>query len=582
MFHLHFSNTNLYLWGYSLNEQGMNSDISFDPFHKYRRKLGHFLVPLLILMCFGVAVLVYVTGGIKFVFSHSMYLPILLGGLSLGFRGGAFFAVLGGLLLGPFMPIDTISGEMQTSVNWLYRTGFFSVVGIVSGIASDSVRSYFKHLEWLSLHDISTTLPNRKALLETITSFKDFRHGSFYLYLFSFENSEELQSSFGRSSLEEASKQFVQRFQKILPVSAGIFRSDPNQLAIVIHVNEENKTTPNESAMLDKLLELCQLPFTFNGISIHVDVRVGYDFFDCTKKRLIENPEFYLLNAESALLVAREKGLSSMAYTEEINENKKHNIKTLGELKQGIERKELFLYYQPKISIATGKLLGVESLLRWNHPTMGFVPPSNFIPRAEQSSLIDLITDFVLEESISQAKKWHEQGIKISVAVNISTRNLLQPNFVSKVLDLINHYQLAPHYLELELTESSLMLDMTKAIDQLKRLSENDITISIDDFGTGYSSLQYLHLLPISFIKIDQSFILKLPQDISATHIVEATITLAQRQGIQTIAEGVENQEIFTFLKNANCDYAQGYWISRPLPSADIPLWYADHQIFVP
>ncbi len=240
----------------------------------------------------------------------------------------------------------------------------------------------------------------------------------------------------------------------------------------------------------------------------------------------------------------------------------------------------MFLHYQPKVSVDTGRLLGVESLIRWNHPTKGFMPPADFIPRAEQSSLIDLITDFVLEKSISQAKEWHEQGIQISMAVNISTRNLLQPDFVDKVLNLVNRYDLEPHYLELELTESSLLVDMTEAIIKLKRLSDSGISISIDDFGTGYSSLQYLHLLPVSYIKIDQSFALKIPQDTNATSIVDATIMLAQKQGLRTIAEGVESREIFSYLKSIRCDYAQGFWISKPLPAADIPLWYANNPAF--
>jgi EAL domain-containing protein (putative c-di-GMP-specific phosphodiesterase class I)/GGDEF domain-containing protein len=540
--------------------------------------MGRGLFPLFVLLGISVAVLVYFTGGVKSAYSHLMYLPILLSGFRFGLKGGLFSALFGGLLLGPFMPIDTVTGEMQSLMNWIFRTIFFTLVGALCGIVSDGVKSYINRLKWISLHDVSSRLPNRKALLKAINTYKVFyRKGFASLYLFSFENSDELRSAFGVQAIEESIKQFAHRFQEVLPATVHIFRAGFNEIAFIL----PPEITPEaEVISLSELIMLSRSPFILNNFSIHVDMRVGFCHFECGKDDTAVDPEIYLSNAESALIAAREKDLSSSAYTESLDEKKRHNVQILGDLKNGLERRELFLHYQPKISVDTGRLLGVESLLRWNHPTMGFMPPAHFIPRAEQSSLIDLITDFVLEESISQAKEWHEQGIQISMAANISARNLLQPDFVDKVLNLVNRYKLEPHYLELELTESSLLADMSESITKLKKLSENGITISIDDFGTGYSSLQYLHLLPVSFIKIDQSFALRIPQDSNATSIVDATITLAQKQGLRTIAEGVESQEIFSYLKSIRCDYAQGFWISKPLPAAEIPLWYANHPNF--
>jgi EAL domain-containing protein (putative c-di-GMP-specific phosphodiesterase class I) len=188
--------------------------------------------------------------------------------------------------------------------------------------------------------------------------------------------------------------------------------------------------------------------------------------------------------------------------------------------------------------------------------------------------LIDLITEFALEESISQLAQWQKKGIHVTIAVNISTHNLLQPNFTDFIVRLLSQHGISGEFLELEITEGALMMDVERTIDVLRRLSDHKIIISIDDFGTGYSSLKYLHQLPISLIKIDQSFVQRLPSDKGAAYILEAAVMLAHNMGIKATAEGVENKEVYDFLYDLGCDMAQGYMISRPMAAKDFETWY--------
>ena len=214
--------------------------------------------------------------------------------------------------------------------------------------------------------------------------------------------------------------------------------------------------------------------------------------------------------------------------------------------------------------------------MRWNHPVWGNIPPEEFILRTEHSTLIQLITEFALDQAMGQIVQWRQYDINVPVAVNISSRNLLQPGFTGSILRLLDRYGLSGELLELEVTEGALMVDMERSIDELVKLTGLQIIISIDDFGTGYSSLQYLHKLPISLVKIDQSFIRRLPTDKGAISILEAAVMLSHKMGIKAIAEGVENKEVYDFLRNIGCDLAQGFLISRPLSAANFAKWYIE------
>lgn len=530
------------------------------------------MLPSLFLLVVAVVLLVYATGGVRYAYVHAMYMPILLASFVFGVRGGLLVGLLCGLAIGPFTPISTTTGEMQDTLNWLYRTAFFMLVGLTSGLFSDCVRSYLRHLKWIMRHDIATQLPNRVALLDALATLQkeDQATSPHLLIVLRLENAMELKSAFGFEIIEELMRQSAQRYEEVLHGQARAYRIDTEQIGILIR-NSKDQTIP---ALLGTLISSTHQPFKFNDIPVHIDARLGYVTFDA----LVHAPGVYLQQAEAALVVAHESDQDSTLYSPQITSLAKDNLSILGCLMDSMDAGQLSMHYQPKICMRTGTVKSVEALMRWQHPERGNIPPGIFIPRAEQSTLINVITEFALKQAMQQIVVWRSEGIEIPIAVNISPRNLLQPGFVEMILDLLQEYGVDGSLLELEVTEGALMTDMARTIIELHRLAEAKITISIDDFGTGYSSLQYLHKLPISLIKIDQSFVRRLPDDKGALHIVEAAVTLTHNMGMQTIAEGVETAEIYQVLGELGCDIAQGFVISHPLPAAAFTAWHRSHS----
>jgi len=250
----------------------------------------------------------------------------------------------------------------------------------------------------------------------------------------------------------------------------------------------------------------------------------------------------------------------------------------LGELERAIVDCEVGVHYQPKVDLASGIVVGFESLARWNHPRSGTIMPDDFVALAEQTELMAPFTARVLSESLTQCAAWQRQGLSLSVAVNVSARNLQDRDFPFVVADLLSASGVDAQFLELELTENALLVDRERAVAVLKTLRSTGIKIAIDDFGTGYSSLSNLRDLPIDHLKIDRSFVTKMLTNPVDASIVTSTIELAKKLGIVSIAEGVESEAVFTQLEQLGCDRAQGYWIARPATGAEMTDWLPRSQ----
>lgn len=542
----------------------------FEWFNRHKQIINISAAPLLVLMVIAVGTFVYATGGIKYVYSHSMYVPIVLSGMIYGVHGGIIVAILGGLVLGPYMPIDIMTGEMQLTLNWLYRAGFFMLIGTLSGIASDTVKAYLAHLHWMSRHDTATKLPNRLALMDDLTTIKHRPDVDTNLLLvLSLASTTELKAAFGHDVIENIVRQAAQRFSHVLSSQGQVYRADTEEVSALI----ATKQSADIESLLHNLNYSARNPYLFEGIPLHIDSRMGYVQF----KTVDGEPSIYLQQAESALNVAHHSLLDWVEYQPSLKLVSKDNMSLLGELMQAIEKQQLSLHYQPKLDLASGRVKGVEALLRWQHPTRGAIPPGTFIPCAEQSTLIQLVTKFALTQAILTIQHFQAVSLSLPVAVNITAADLCQPGFADSVLEMLASYDVSGELLELEVTEGALIRDMNHTIRELSRLAEAGIKISVDDFGTGYSSLQYLHKLPISHLKIDQSFVQRLPQDKEALHIIEAAVSLAHKLDLQTIAEGVESREVLALLAETGCDIAQGYCISRPLPANDFLSWHDRH-----
>ena len=255
------------------------------------------------------------------------------------------------------------------------------------------------------------------------------------------------------------------------------------------------------------------------------------------------------------------------------NSNNPRRLTLTNDLRSAIAAGQLTLHYQPKARLHDGHIFGVEALVRWRHPELGLVPPDEFIPIAERTGLITELTAYVLETALHQVRDWHQSGLDWSVAVNLSMRNLIDTGLTTSIANLLASTGVRPDRVTLEITETSVMSDATRSIKVLGDLAALGVSISIDDFGTGYSSLSYLQRLPVDEIKIDKSFVMAMTTDDSARAIVRSILDLAGHLGLSVVAEGVEHREIWDLLRSLGCDVAQGYFLARPMPAADVAHW---------
>jgi EAL domain-containing protein (putative c-di-GMP-specific phosphodiesterase class I)/GGDEF domain-containing protein len=505
-----------------------------------------------------------------------MYLPILLAGAIYGLRGGLVVAIIGGLALGPYMPIDSVTGEMQETLNWIYRTGFFALAGVLSGMASDSVRVHVQQLEWDSLHDPKSGLRNRAALFADLQRMDPFSHPRkpFLLAVVSIDNIADLRTAFGVDVVDSIVGQMALNIRSRFKDGAEIYRSSIERISVLATPG----VAEDANQFLMDLEKLLQAPLQFGQVPVHADASIGYVRGPLPNDTL-EDFDTLILEAEAAALAAHRGAQHSVHYDVGFMSTVKENMSLLSDLRLAMEGGGLSLRYQPKVATRSGRLCGVEALIRWWHPQRGWVSPNVFIPCTEQSTLIQAIVEFTLRRSLEQARRWREQGDSISIAVNVSPKNLVHRGFVDKVFSLLDFYGVDGELLELEITEGALMMDMERVVTELNRLAQRRVRISIDDFGTGYSSLQYLHRLPISHIKIDQSFVRRALTEESASHIVEAAVTLAHRMGMTTVAEGVEDQATYAALDGMGCDIIQGFLVSHPLTENEFAHWLDRHKL---
>ena len=532
-----------------------------------------YLAPLIAAMVIGVFLFVHATGGIRFVYSHSMYLPIAVAAIVYGVRGGVLVAIVGGVLLGPFTPIDTVTGEAQGTVNWLYRIGFFTLVAVLVGGASDAAVFYLGRVRWNANHDRGTGLPNATALanrLEQPTIGVRRAHRPRFLVVALIDNLAEIEAGYGAAIAREVVRKVAEAMRDESPGDEPAYRIGDERLAVVATAAElgPDSEPGAGAAFARRVRETSKGPFHVDDLRVHADLYFGLAEGDGGG----DAPDRWIHRASTAAGTARDRRLrrAELAGTDE-DERATDNLRLLGELEQALRSEQVRMHYQLKVEPATGQALGVEALMRWKHPTRGDIPPGAFIPHAENSTLIDEVTYHAIDRSLRQLAAWDAAGLpRLGMAVNISTRNLADPCFVDKVVQLLERHGVAGERLELEITESSFLEDMDGSIDELNRLTSASILLSVDDFGTGYSSLRYLERMPVSTLKVDQAFVRALPHDPGPRKIVDAAIGLAHSMDLHVVAEGVETRDAFEFLRDAGCDVAQGYFVARPAPAAEV------------
>jgi len=284
-------------------------------------------------------------------------------------------------------------------------------------------------------------------------------------------------------------------------------------------------------------------------------------------------------HADIAMYVAKTEHLGVFVYDPDTDGNSAGKLALVWDLRRAIDRGELVLYYQPQVNVTSGDLVKAEALVRWQHPEQGLIFPDAFIPLAERTGLISSLTQYVIDAALAQARVWLDAGRPLPIAVNLSARNLHEERFADQVAELLAKHGVPPHLLELEVTESAIIIDPDRALAMMKKLSALGLRISLDDFGAGYTSLSQLTSMPISEIKIDRSFVMKMAEDPNSALIVSSVVELGHNLGMTLVAEGVEDEDAFGALVGLGCDVAQGYHLSRPVPAAEFDAWSAGRHI---
>jgi diguanylate cyclase (GGDEF)-like protein/PAS domain S-box-containing protein len=425
-----------------------------------------------------------------------------------------------------------------------------------------------------SLHDDLTGLPNRRSLYERLALEMNTAGlgDEFSLLLVDLDRFKEVNDVLGHQSGDDLLRQVAARFTREVRTEDLLARLGGDEFAVLVRGRGGAQAGLEIARRLSDAL--CQ-EFILSGVPVHVEASIGIARYpqDGTDATAL------LRCADSAMYAAKELSTELELFDGRRDHHTPTRLARLGELRQALDRGELILHYQPKLLLETGRIPGVEALVRWQHPELGLLPPGEFVPLAEQTGLIKPLTSFVLRSALEQVSDWQAGGYDLSIAVNVSERSLLDPDFPDEVARLLEQASVAPDRLELEITEGTIMADPVRAAAVLRRLDALGVRLSLDDFGTGYSSLSRLRELPISEIKIDRSFAARIETDERDVAIMRSTIELGHNLGCSVVAEGLETAEALERVTSLGCDTGQGFHIARPLDAATITQWLAARRL---
>jgi diguanylate cyclase (GGDEF)-like protein len=432
-----------------------------------------------------------------------------------------------------------------------------------------------REIEHRALHDSLTGLPNRALLADR------FEHAllgaqrggmSTGLLLMDLDRFKEVNDTFGHHYGDELLRQIGPRLTGVLRGVDTVARLGGDEFAVLL---PDMHGVDDAMNVANGLLAALALPFQVEGVEMQVEASIGVVISGEHGADAIT----LMQRADIAMYVAKTQHLGAFIYDPEVDGNSAGKLALVWDLRRALERNELVLWYQPQVNVDTGELVGAEALVRWQHPELGMIFPDDFIPLAERTGLISALTRYVVDAALAQARIWLDAGRPLPIAVNLSARNLHEERFADQVSAMLTKHGVPPHLLELEVTESAIIIDPERALAMLQKLSALGMRISLDDFGAGYTSLSQLTSMPISEIKIDRSFVMKMAEDPNSALIVSSVVELGHNMGMTLVAEGVEDEDALATLAGLRCDIAQGYHLSRPIPAADFDAWSAGRPI---
>jgi diguanylate cyclase (GGDEF)-like protein len=441
----------------------------------------------------------------------------------------------------------------------------------------DGIAKREQEIRRLAYWDTLTGLPNRAQFVlhlnDSIAEARK-RDTSVFVLMMDLDRFKHVNDVMGHSFGDALLRQVAGRLQLQVAnrrdTSAQVARLGGDEFVVLL------PDTTLEQAQLTArdILAALETPLSLDEQMVDIGAGLGIAGFPLHG----DSAEAVLSGAEVAMYSAKQRNDGAVVYDAAIDKSSEQSLSLLTELRNAVERNEFRLFVQPKITLGDGKAVGAEALVRWVHPERGNVFPDQFIPFAEQTGFIRVLTRWVMEQSAVLCRELAGQGIALKISVNLSTRDLMDQDLPVKFAELLARHQLGPGAFCLEITESAIMDDPVRAQHTLERLHAMGMDLSIDDFGTGYSSLAYLKRLPVDELKIDKSFVLNMENDIGDTKIVRSTIDLGHNMGLRVVAEGIETEAVWRLLARMGCDQGQGYFMSRPMPAAQLAGWLAQWQ----
>jgi len=468
----------------------------------------------------------------------------------------------------------------ETYVEWLNissvttaNSGQDHYIAIFSDITKTKLNS--QRMQQLAYYDVLTGLPNRTLfydrLKQAMMHAKRSRCSLALLFL-DLDNFKELNDHHGHAEGDALLQQVANRLQGAVRSSDTVSRISGDEFTIILSdLQDPGLASLEASKIAEKALTtLSSEPFKLNDITYRLSASIGITIYPQDGEVISE----LIKHADTAMYQAKSAGKNTFHFfSKSMFENLQKKSKMKEDLHKAIEEKQFVLHYQPQVSLETNQIIGHEALIRWNHPEKNLMAPCLFIPTAEEVGLINEIGEWVLEESLSQLQQWHQNGNNnLRISVNLSAEQIHNKNITTTLRKLLDKYDIPANKLEIEITETAILKDTTETSEILRAIKDMGIRISLDDFGTGYSSMTHVKHFPIDSLKIDRTFMGELFDCIEDRSIVMASLSLANNLGVDTIAEGVENQDQLDFLISAGCTHAQGFLISKPLPASEIKL----------
>jgi len=424
-----------------------------------------------------------------------------------------------------------------------------------------------ERIRHLAYYDPLTDLPNRTLFqnrLEQAVHNSLRARNPLAVMIMDLDTFKEINDTLGHLMGDAVLREIGHRLATGLRESDTVARLGGDEFAVML----PNVGRAGAELAARKLLALVQEPLAIEGVNLDVHSSVGIAMFP----EHGTEAEILIQRADVAMYVAKQDRSGHVVYAQELDRHSPERLALMGDFRHAISRDQLRVHYQPKLNLKTNQVSGVEALVRWQHPELGLIMPDRFIPMAEQTGAVRPLTLWMLERALQQCLEWRRQGVELVAAVNLSPRNLQDPELPERVRSLLNLLGAPAQMLELEITESVIMSDPLRSLQVLTRLNKMGLRLAVDDFGTGYSSFSYLRKLPVHEIKIDKSFI----DDMIQQHdevIVQSTIDLAHNLGLTVVAEGVQDKETLDRLRELGCDTAQGDYLSAPLDAPSVLPW---------